>query len=137
MTAQRESGPDPLLDTFADELRYRRENAALSRNRLAEALGCTPQWVAKVEGCEKPPSEAFAQDLDTFFATGGLFHRQWQKIRKYRRDRVLLPGFPQYLDLEARAVLIRAFNPQLVSGLLQTEGLYARLDEARAGTRCA
>lgn len=48
--------PDPLLETFAAELRARREATALSRNRLAEALGCSPQWIAKVENCEKPPS---------------------------------------------------------------------------------
>ncbi|WP_345363451.1 helix-turn-helix transcriptional regulator [Actinoallomurus liliacearum] len=109
------------METFAEELRFRREEVGLSRNKLAEALGCTPQWVYKVETCEKPPSEAFAQDLDTYFSTNGLFHRQWRKIRKYRRSAMLLPGFPQYVELEAQATIIRAFTPQVVSGLLQTE----------------
>ncbi|MCO5967511.1 helix-turn-helix domain-containing protein [Actinoallomurus soli] len=119
MPAQRSQ--DPLVETFADELRFRREERGLSRNKLADALGCTPQWIYKVETCEKPPSEAFAQDLDTFFNTIGMFHRQWEKIRKYRRTRVLLPGFPQYVELEAQAAIIRAFTPLVVSGLLQTE----------------
>jgi transcriptional regulator with XRE-family HTH domain len=57
MTGHRESDRNPVLETFADELRFRRENASLSRNKLAEALGCTPQWVGKVEACEKPPSD--------------------------------------------------------------------------------
>ncbi|GAB3981393.1 hypothetical protein GCM10029978_082140 [Actinoallomurus acanthiterrae] len=121
MSIQRDRDRDPLLETFADELRFRREKADLSRNKLADALGCTPQWIGKVEACEKPPSEAFAQDLDTFFATEGLFHRQWQKIKKYRRSKVLLPGFPQFVELEAQATIIRAFTPQVISGLLQTE----------------
>lgn len=118
MSTQRDQ--DPLLETFADELRFRRESADLSRNKLAEALGCTPQWIGKIEAREKPPSEAFAQDLDTYFATDGMFHRQWEKIRKYRRNRVLLPGFPKFIELEAEATLVRAFAPQIVPGLLQT-----------------
>ncbi|GAA0321734.1 helix-turn-helix transcriptional regulator [Actinoallomurus spadix] len=126
MSLQRENDRDPLLETFSDELRFRREDADLSRNKLAEALGCTPQWIGKVESCEKPPSEAFAQDLDTFFGTAGMFHRQWEKIKKYRRNRLLLPCVPRFIELEAQAGLIRAFTPQVVPGLLQTED-YARV----------
>lgn len=118
MPTQRDQ--DPLMEAFADELRFRREDSGLSRNKLAEALGCTPQWIYKVETREKPTSEAFAQDLDTFFDTAGMFHRQWQKIRKYRRNRVLLPGVPKFIELEAQATLVRAFAPQIVPGLLQT-----------------
>ncbi|OLT38446.1 hypothetical protein BJF79_26775 [Actinomadura sp. CNU-125] len=60
-------------EVFVAELRVRRENAGLSRNKLAQALGCSPQWISKIETFEKPPSEGLAEDLDTFFAASGLF----------------------------------------------------------------
>ncbi|MCO6009816.1 helix-turn-helix transcriptional regulator [Actinoallomurus purpureus] len=135
MSLQGDRDRDPLLETFADELRFRRETADLSRNKLAEALGCTPQWIGKVEACEKPPSEAFAQDLDTCFATEGLFHRQWKKIKKYRRSKVLLPGFPQFAELEAQAEIIRAFSAQVIPGLLQTEDYMRALMSTSQGPR--
>jgi transcriptional regulator with XRE-family HTH domain len=125
MPSQRERDPDPLLDAFGSELRFLREAADLSRNKLAEALGCTGQWIGAVEFGDKPPSEEFAIDLDTFFKTGGLFHRLWEKIKKTRRRRALPQGFPGFLQLEAATSAMWIFEAQLVTGLLQTED-YAR-----------
>jgi transcriptional regulator with XRE-family HTH domain len=125
MPPQRERDPDPLLDTFGSELRFRRDAAGLSRNKLAEALGCTGQWIGAVEFGDKPPSEEFAIDLDTFFDTGGLFHRLWEKIKKNRRKRALPQGFPGFLQMEAATASMQIFEAQLITGLLQTED-YAR-----------
>jgi transcriptional regulator with XRE-family HTH domain len=57
MATSRKIVPSPYQEMFVTEMRARREAACLSRNKLAEALGCTPQWLAKVESFEKPPSE--------------------------------------------------------------------------------
>jgi transcriptional regulator with XRE-family HTH domain len=119
--------PDPvsLIAHFGSELRTLRDEAGLSRPQLGEVLGYTGQWIGQVELTKSNPSEQFAIDLDTYFKTGGLFFRLWKSIRRATNRRVLLPGFPRYLELEAEAGLIRAFVTQLVPGLLQTES-YAR-----------
>ncbi|MDN3359524.1 helix-turn-helix transcriptional regulator [Actinomadura sp. DC4] len=112
---------DPLVRAFAALLRAYREAAELSRTQLAEALGCTAQWIAIVENAEKPPSEAFAYDLDTFFKPPvETFHRMWEEIKRAGRHRVLPPGFEAYLQLEAEATSIREYEALLVTGLLQT-----------------
>ncbi|GAA2109003.1 helix-turn-helix domain-containing protein [Actinomadura alba] len=122
---QRELDPNSLVGHFGAELRTHRNKANLSMAQLAAALGCSAQWIGQVELAEKPPSELFALDLDTYFETGGSFHRLWKVIKRAGRSQVLLPGFPAYIELESQAVLIRSFVTQLVPGLLQTED-YAR-----------
>ncbi|GAA2117753.1 helix-turn-helix domain-containing protein [Actinomadura alba] len=119
--------PDPLLETFAAELRARREAADLSRNRLAEALGCSPQWIAKVENCEKPPSPDFARDLDTYFKTGGTFHRIWEKFNDLRKRRLIPTGFRPLAEAEQEATEISIFAPILIPGLVQTEDCARRV----------
>src|SRR4051812_45163224 len=113
---------DPLVHTFAALLRAHREAAQLSAARLAELLGCTPQWISHIEHHRKLPSEAFAIDLDTYFKTAPVntFHCMWEEIKRAGKHRVLPPGFPAYLKLESEASSIRKYEALLVSGLLQT-----------------
>jgi transcriptional regulator with XRE-family HTH domain len=122
---QRDPDPRSLIGHFGAELRYLRTEATLSMGQLAALLGCTPQWISQIELGDSTPSEEFANDLDTFFKTGGSFHRLWANIKKAVRSSVLLPGFPGYLELEAKATYIRRFSTLAIPGLLQTEG-YAR-----------
>src|SRR5688572_8120253 len=95
--------PDPYQELFVEEMTALREDTGLSRAELARTLGCSPQWLSKVESCAKPPSEALAQDLDTFRGTHGTFHRLWKKHRRYLQTHALPPGFARFADLEARA----------------------------------
>ncbi|MGI8332836.1 helix-turn-helix domain-containing protein [Actinomadura scrupuli] len=122
---QRDPDPGSLIGHFGSELRRRRTMADLSMAQLAAALGCSPQWIGTMEQGDKPPSEAFSADLDTYFKTDGAFHHLWKSIKRAGRNGVLLPGFPRYVELEADAVFIRSFEVQLVPGLLQIEA-YAR-----------
>jgi hypothetical protein len=94
----------------------------------------TAQWIAIVENAEKPPSEAFAYDLDTFFKPPvETFHRMWEEIKRAGRHRVLPPGFEAYVELESEATSFRQFEALLVTGILQTEP-YAR-DVLKAGQK--
>ena len=123
--------PDALRVHFGEELRRMRQRAKLSQNQLANALGCTPQWICQLEKADKSVSEQTALDLDTYFKTDGWdqddghFVRIYKTIRRAGRHRVLLPGFDAYLRHEGKAIGIRGFAPQVVPGLLQTED-YAR-----------
>ncbi|WP_344591347.1 helix-turn-helix transcriptional regulator [Actinomadura vinacea] len=118
---------DPLLRSFGAVLRAHREAAGLSRPQLAEALGCRPGWIEKLETAQKPPSEATADDLDVFFNTGPgrTFWTMWREIKREGKNLAAPPGFDKYTELEAEAGAIRKFDPQVVSGLLQTPA-YAR-----------
>jgi transcriptional regulator with XRE-family HTH domain len=93
---------DPLIRAFGAVLRIYRESAGLSRAALGEALGCTPQWLEKLETAQKPPSRATAEDLDTFFKTPGLFFEMWREIKKAGRRLAPPPGFEKYAELEKK-----------------------------------
>ncbi|MFG2087060.1 MULTISPECIES: helix-turn-helix domain-containing protein [unclassified Spirillospora] len=98
-----------------------RSQAGLTRTGLAEVLGYTPQWISQVEAAKSIPSRDFAENLDTYFKTNGLFHRLWKRIIDTRYQAVLPPGFPEYQEREAEASQLRNFELTLIYGLLQTE----------------
>ncbi|WP_338740590.1 helix-turn-helix transcriptional regulator [Actinomadura luteofluorescens] len=129
--ASDQQDPDALRVYFSEELRRTRQRAKLSQSQLANALGCTPQWICQLEKTDKAVSEQTALDLDTYFKTDGWdqddghFHRIHTAIRRAGRHRVLRPSFDNYRLQEAQAIGIRCVAAQLVPGLLQVEG-YAR-----------
>lgn len=111
----------PAIQTFATELVAWRMDADLTQTALAEALGYTPQWISQIESAKSIPSKEFAENLDTFFKTNGLFHRLWKRIIDTRHQAILPPGFTEYMEREAEASQVRNFELTLIYGLLQTE----------------
>ncbi|TMR42114.1 helix-turn-helix domain-containing protein [Actinomadura geliboluensis] len=109
---------------FGSELRRKREDAGLTGKQLADALGCTPQWISTMESGRKV-SEQSALDLDTYFKTGGHFHRLWKLVNDVELKTTLPPGFNEYAEQEMNASSLRAFSGSLINGLFQTEE-YAR-----------
>jgi transcriptional regulator with XRE-family HTH domain len=109
---------------FGKELRRMREQAKLTGKDLSDALGCTPQWISTMESGRKI-SEQSAMDLDTFFKTGGHFHRLWILCNEVEVQTVLPPGFAEYVERESQADSIRIYSPLVISGLFQSED-YAR-----------
>jgi transcriptional regulator with XRE-family HTH domain len=126
MAPTRDSNPSAYQEMFVHELRARREASGLSRNKLAAALGCTPQWIAKVETFEKPPSEGLADDLDTYYQLGGVFRRMWEKHAEARKNGLIPSGFRPLIEAEKDATEMSVYEPVLIPGLFQTEE-YARL----------
>jgi transcriptional regulator with XRE-family HTH domain len=125
MVAQRDPYDVPAIRAFAAEMEAWRTGAGLSKVELAEALGYTPQLIGQLEAGKNIPSKKFAEDTDTYFTTNGLFVRLWKLITETRHLAALPPGFPEFVEREARANAIRVFSLVLVTGLLQTEE-YAR-----------
>lgn len=119
MAPMRDTNPSVYQEVFVGELRARRGN--VSRNKLAAALGCTPQWLGKVETFEKPPSEGLADDLDTYFRAGGMFRRLWEQHVEARKRRLIPSAVRPLVDAEKEANQINIYEPLLVTGLLQTE----------------
>ena len=126
MTPTHDTNPSAYQGMFVHELKTRREAARLSRNKLAEALGCSPQWIAKVEAYEKPPSGGLADDLDTFFSGSGVFRRMWEKHAEARKRGLIPNAVLPLVAAEKEATRISIYEPLLISGLLQTED-YARM----------
>ncbi|MFI0373203.1 helix-turn-helix domain-containing protein [Actinomadura sp. 1N219] len=126
MASSNDTNRSAYQEVFVNELRARRDASGLSRNKLAAALGCTPQWIAKVETFEKPPSEGLADDLDTYFQLGGTFRRFWEKHTEARKNGLIPRGFRPLIDAEKEAAQISIYEPVLITGLFQAEE-YARL----------
>ncbi|MFI0366689.1 helix-turn-helix domain-containing protein [Actinomadura sp. 1N219] len=118
---------------FGGELRRMREKAGLTGKELADALGCTPQWISTMESGRKV-SEPSAQDLDTFFKTDGHFHRHWKLANDIEMQFVLPPGFPEYLEYEKKAATYRIYCALLINGLFQTEDYTRSILLANDGT---
>jgi transcriptional regulator with XRE-family HTH domain len=112
---------DPLIRAFGAVLRAHREAAGLSRPQLAEALGCQPGWIEKLETAQKPPSEATADDLDVYFSTPKrLFWVMWLEIKREGKHPVLPPGFSGFVAREAKASAMYIFENMAITGLFQT-----------------
>ncbi|MFI0479183.1 helix-turn-helix domain-containing protein [Actinomadura sp. 9N215] len=125
MAAQKEPHDAPAIHAFADELTAWRELAGLTKTKLAEVLGYTPQWISQIESAKAVPSQEFAENLDTYFNTNGVFVRHWKRIQENRRYAALPPGFPEYVRHEAIASTMYFFDPMVINGLFQVPE-YAR-----------
>ncbi|MWA04086.1 helix-turn-helix domain-containing protein [Actinomadura sp. LD22] len=112
--------PSSPTEYFGTELRAYREVAGLSRPQLAEKLGYTPQRIGQVESGQNGPSEDFANDCDTCFATNGTFHRIWEWMQRFGRLAVLPPGFPDFIEREREAEVMHIFETMVITGLFQT-----------------
>jgi transcriptional regulator with XRE-family HTH domain len=122
----RENGGDgggavARLQAFAQELRAQREAAGLTQEQLAKLMGYSPSVVAKLETCRTMPSPQHADQADAALGTPGTFAR----LRSVIMAAAFEPWFLVYLDIEARATVLRSWQPLVVDGLLQTEA-YAR-----------
>ncbi|GLZ04462.1 transcriptional regulator [Actinomadura sp. NBRC 104412] len=117
--------PYSLLTHFGAELRRLREAQGLPMHQLGEAIGYTHAWIGAVELGDEKPSHEFADDLDTYFKTDGMFVRLLDSHeRELKRPRVPR-NFPKFAELERKASVMHTFEALLITGLLQTED-YAR-----------
>jgi transcriptional regulator with XRE-family HTH domain len=122
----RENGGEPggaeaRLAAFAQELRAQREAAGLTQEQVAKLMGYSPSVVAKLETCRTMPSGQHAEQADAALKMPGTFAR----LRSVIMAAAFEPWFVVYLDIEARATVLRSWQPLVVDGLLQTEA-YAR-----------
>lgn len=113
--------PISWLAYLGQELRVAREQRGWSLRQLAAHTSYSYQQISNVESGRRTPSEAFVKEVDAALETGGRFTRLLR--------RVLSDALPYWFQgaarEEAKAIRIRTYQPQVVHGLLQTEG-YAR-----------
>ncbi|MEV7088698.1 helix-turn-helix transcriptional regulator [Streptomyces sp. NPDC093085] len=109
-----------LLSFFGSRVLRLRTERGWSQQELATKAHATGAMISYVENAKRVPSADLAADLDRAFGTD-FFEEFLPFVIRYAYPGWFLP----YVELEAQASSIRAFDGQVVSGLLQTEG-YAR-----------
>jgi hypothetical protein len=128
---QHGGGPTVLRMILARQLQALREKAELSYEQAAEAIYSSEWTIRRMERAEggfKPLTVKSlliaygitdTREIDTFLALA----REASKPGWWHRyDDVLPAWFRTAVGLEEAATLIRAYEPQVVPGLLQTEG---------------
>ncbi|MFE2421810.1 Scr1 family TA system antitoxin-like transcriptional regulator [Streptomyces hokutonensis] len=117
---------------FGDLLRFYREAELLTQEALAKQIPCDRSHVAKVEAGTRVPQESFAKKCDEILGTGGALLRMWRQIDWY--PEVQHPDwFERRAEMDGQAVALRAYQEQVVPGLLQTPA-YAHALFSRRGT---
>ncbi|MFF3258967.1 helix-turn-helix domain-containing protein [Streptomyces sp. NPDC002932] len=112
------SSPRALLGA---ELRHRREAAGLSQSELGAPLFLSGSFIGQLESGVRRMQMDQAEKFDEMLSADGFFVRNCEALKKSKYPE----HFAEAAEAEARADTIREYAPQLIPGLLQTEG-YAR-----------
>ncbi|OKK25158.1 XRE family transcriptional regulator [Streptomyces sp. CB02488] len=112
------SSPRALLGA---ELRHRREAAGLSQSELGAPLFLSGSFIGQLESGVRRMQMDQAEKFDEMLGADGFFVRNCEALKKSKYPE----HFAEAAEAEARAEAIREYAPQLIPGLLQTEG-YAR-----------
>ncbi|MER7208870.1 helix-turn-helix transcriptional regulator [Streptosporangium sp. NPDC000239] len=100
------------------ELRHYRKAADLTQGQLAEKVHFSESLISGVETGQLPASPEFAEKCDSVLDTGGALHR----LLDWRKGRQIPSWFGRWRDKEQEAIALRAYEPLVFPGLLQTEG---------------
>lgn len=103
------------------ELRHYRQRAGLTQQEFADEIKYSKSLVSQVETGQTPATPEFAEACDDRLQAGGALVR----LLDYRKANGFPVYFRDWVPIEARATILRAFEPNVVYGLLQTED-YAR-----------
>jgi transcriptional regulator with XRE-family HTH domain len=127
-------GPTVRLRRLGMELRALREAAGLNSQQAAGELGCSQSKISRVENGKSPVSARDVRDLlDLYEVSDEEQRERLLGLARESRQRGwwaefgpwLPSGFDTYAGMEAATASVRAYQAQLVHGLLQTED-YAR-----------
>ncbi|MCF2529742.1 helix-turn-helix domain-containing protein [Yinghuangia soli] len=113
-----------LLAFLADEIRFRREKAGLSREQFGNLASIAATTVASYENGHRPLNAQFVFRTDEILDADGALTRPWERIVAHERGP---DGFPWYIEMEKSASVIRTYESVLIPGLLQTREYARRL----------
>ncbi|WP_043677058.1 helix-turn-helix domain-containing protein [Streptomyces xylophagus] len=109
---------------YGAELRFKREQAGLTLEQLAEGSYRGVPFLSLIERGERRMPLDLAQHVDKKLGTDGFFERRCEDARKAKQS-----GHAEYFadvaEMEKHAATIEEWAPMLVPGLLQTAP-YAR-----------
>ncbi|MER5913494.1 helix-turn-helix transcriptional regulator [Streptomyces sp. NPDC001982] len=104
---------------FGEVLRHFREAAVLTQEAVAKEIPCDRSHVARVEAGTRVPHDTFAKKCDELLGTGGVLLRLWGRIDWYPQAEHP-DWFERRARMDAEAVALRAYQGQVIPGLLQT-----------------
>ncbi|GII04623.1 helix-turn-helix domain-containing protein [Planobispora takensis] len=118
------------------ELRHYRQAAGLTQAQLAQRIHFSESLISGIETGQLPAGPEFARVCDETLGTGGAL----QRLLDWRKGQQIPSWFGRWRDKEQVATSLRAYEPLVFPGLLQTEA-YARVllrgDEAAVEARLA
>lgn len=115
------------LSYWGDELCFHREQAGITQEELGRRIHMSPSMIGMIETGRRAPRIEVIRTCDEVLATNGALARLWKRIIEHS----YLEWFRPFVEVESEATEILKYEPQAVSGLIQTEG-YARA-QLRAG----
>jgi transcriptional regulator with XRE-family HTH domain len=127
-------GPTVRRRRLGTELRRLREGHSLKLEEVADKLGLAASTLSRIETGKAPTRTAYLSAMLDLYGVDDPGQRQIlvDMAREGHRkgwwaawDDVLPTGFDVYVGLEGEAASLRAYESQVVHGLLQTEA-YAR-----------
>lgn len=98
-------------------LKAQRAKHRMTQARAGAAINVSASLIAAIENGRSIPQPDTAAQLDAFFGTGD----EIQKAAKEARDDARPMWLRPWADQEARATLLRAWQPLIIPGLLQVE----------------
>jgi transcriptional regulator with XRE-family HTH domain len=116
------NGDDKMVALFADELRAARERAGLTAAELGTQVNYSGSQISMIETRRRTATRDLARRFDTALRTTGTLER----IQELLKGTPFPSWFRPWVDIEAGASQLRAWQAVLVDGLLQTEE-YARV----------
>jgi transcriptional regulator with XRE-family HTH domain len=109
---------------YGAELRWKRDEAGMSLEQLAEGSFFGIAYLSQIERAERRMPIELACHVDRVLKTDGFFKRRCEDARKAKSNGHAA-YFADVADMETRADTIEDWAPMLVPGVLQTED-YAR-----------
>ncbi|MFF5258741.1 helix-turn-helix domain-containing protein [Actinomadura viridis] len=115
---------------LAAELRRLRKESGLTREQVAERVGCAPITITRIETAQ---SGARLGEVSLMLEAYGITGEEREAMLQVARDarkrgwwhpytRAIPDWFQVYIGIEEEASSIRDYQPEVVPGLLQTEG---------------
>lgn len=125
---KREVEPNLVRRQLGGRLRYWRERARKTQEDVAEGLGCHPSKVYRIENGRSPIRSGDVLELQTILriprkAVPELVHLAKASSTPGWTDRfsdAVSRSLGIYAGLESQAASIRAFDPDVIPGILQT-----------------
>ncbi|MEU0738322.1 helix-turn-helix transcriptional regulator [Streptomyces sp. NPDC006134] len=113
-------GSESVPSFYGKELRWKREQAGLTLQQLAEGSFYGLSHLSEIERGERRMPRDLAEHVDRLLGTDGFFARRCEDVRKARR-KGHAKYFEKVLESERHAESIEEWCPTLFPGLLQTE----------------
>ncbi|MFE5033236.1 Scr1 family TA system antitoxin-like transcriptional regulator [Streptomyces sp. NPDC056683] len=117
-------GSSSVPGLYGKELRWKREAAGLSLERLVEGSFYGKSHLSDIERGERRMPLELARHVDRVLGTDGYFERHCEDVRRARRG-PHAAYFEKALEAERHAESIELWSPSIFPGLLQTAP-YAR-----------